>query len=125
MLAAESFVLDGEAAILREDGRTDFFAMRGRMDDAVLIAFDLLQLDGRDIRGEPIEVRRAKLAELMSEPQDGLRFSVAFDGDGATVFRHACALGLEGIVSKRRGSKYWSGPSRDWRKCRCEGYVRA
>ena len=123
-LPAESFVLDGEAVLLRDDGRNDFLAMRGRMEDAVLMAFDLLEIDGVDLRGEPIEARRAVLAELVAEERRGLLFSRSLDDDGATVFRHACALGLEGIVSKRRGSKYRSGPTSDWRKCRCEGYVR-
>src|SRR5262249_10576226 len=82
-----------------------------------LYAFDLLQLDGRDLRRESIEVRKAALAKLIHGAGPGLQLSEYFDShDGATVFDHACKLGLEGIVSKRRGSRYVSGRSPNWIK---------
>jgi ATP-dependent DNA ligase len=82
-----------------------------------LYAFDLLQLDGRDLRREPIEVRKAALVKLIRGAGPGLQLSEHFDAhDGAIVFDHACKLGLEGIVSKRRGSRYVSGRSSDWIK---------
>ena len=68
--------------------------------------------------------RRARLADLLAQPPPGLRFSAAIEGDGAVVLRHACALGLEGIVSKRRDAPYRSGRSRTWLKIKCEGYER-
>lgn len=124
-LPVQRCVLDGEAVLLRPDGRSDFLGLRGRMEAAELVAFDLLVLETRDLRGEPLEARQAALAELLAVPRDGLRLSRLFEDEGATVYRHACTLGLEGIVSKRRGSRYRGVASDNWRKCRCEGYSRA
>jgi bifunctional non-homologous end joining protein LigD len=81
-----------------------------------LYAFDLLQLNGRDLRGEPIELRRAELAKLIRSAGTGIQLSEHIEQDAAIVFEHACKLGLEGIVSKRRGSRYVSGRSPDWIK---------
>jgi ATP-dependent DNA ligase len=80
-----------------------------------LYAFDLLAIDGTDIRGERLDDRRAKLRKLLGRP-DGIRFSEHLAGDGETMFRHACKLGLEGIVSKRRDATYRSGRSKAWLK---------
>jgi bifunctional non-homologous end joining protein LigD len=63
-----------------------------------------------------LEERREALAQLVAG-FDGVRFSAALTTEGATVFAHACKLGLEGLVSKRVGSRYRSGPSRNWLKC--------
>jgi bifunctional non-homologous end joining protein LigD len=85
--------------------------------DAFLYAFDLLELDGRDLRREPWNVRRATLASLLRRAGNGIRLSEHIeDGDGAAVFRHACTMGLEGIVSKRRDRPYRSGRSPYWIK---------
>jgi ATP-dependent DNA ligase len=81
---------------------------------AVLYAFDLLELDGEDLRAPPLEERRAIQQEVLYEPQDGLKVSELFEGDGATLFHHACAFGLEEIISKRKSSRYRSGRSDDW-----------
>ena len=78
--------------------------------EASLIAFDLLNFDGRP---RPLVERRDRLALLV----DGVRFSEALSADGPFVFAHACKLGLEGIVSKRAGSRYSCGTSRNWLKC--------
>jgi hypothetical protein len=67
-------------------------------------AFDLLELDGEDLRCTPIEERKRILAKLLSHPHEGIAFNEHYTGDGAIIFRHACALGCEGIVSKRLGS---------------------
>jgi bifunctional non-homologous end joining protein LigD len=82
-----------------------------------LFAFDLLELNGDDLRREPLEVRKATLASVLAKAGSGLRLNehMAHD-DGELVFRHACKLGLEGIVSKRLGSRYRSGRSHDWLK---------
>ena len=80
-----------------------------------LYAFDLLSIDGVDIRGQPLEERKRRLRQLLKKP-DGIRLSEDLDGDGATIFRHACKLGLEGIVSKRRDAPYRSGRSKTWLK---------
>ena len=84
---------------------------------AFLYAFDLLELDGTDLRREPIEVRKATLASILRTTLQGLRLNEHLEHDcGVTVFQHACALGCEGIVSKRLGSRYRSGRSPDWLK---------
>jgi hypothetical protein len=62
----------------------------------------------------PIEERKHKLANLLFREQDGIAFNHHYDGDGATIFEHACALGCEGVVSKRLGSPSWTGRSAHW-----------
>ena len=85
--------------------------------DAFLYAFDLLELDGTDLRREPIEVRKATLASILRKSRPGVRLNEHLEHDcGLTVFQHACQLGCEGIVSKRLGSRYRSGRSPDWLK---------
>ena len=85
--------------------------------DAFLYAFDLLELDGTDLRREPVEVRKATLASILRKSRHGVRLNehLAYDC-GLTVFQHACQLGCEGIVFKRLGSRYRSGRSPDWLK---------
>jgi bifunctional non-homologous end joining protein LigD len=86
-------------------------------NDAVfLYAFDLLELDGIDWRDEPLEARKTVLAALLSRARAGLRFNAHLFEDGAIVFCHACKLGAEGIVSKRRDVFYRSGRSKSWLK---------
>jgi bifunctional non-homologous end joining protein LigD len=98
---------------------TDFEALRhrGAGDLAVLYAFDLIELDGDDLRSLPIETRKATLASLLRKP-GALRLSEHIAADGLRVFAHACRLGAEGIVSKRLGSSYRSGPCQSWIKCK-------
>jgi bifunctional non-homologous end joining protein LigD len=119
MLSLRSCLIDGEAVACDGDGLPSFDRLRyRRADDSVfLYAFDLLELDGQDLRREPLEVRKATLASVVAKAGAGLRLNehLAHD-DGEAVFRHACKLGLEGIVSKRLGSPYRSGRSRDWLK---------
>ena len=88
----------------------------GALASAVLCAFDLLELDGRDLRREPIEKRKALLAKLLKRQQVSIVLNEHFDEDGAAVYRAACQLGCEGIVSKRLGSPYRSGRSKYWVK---------
>jgi hypothetical protein len=79
-------------------------------------AFDLLELTGEDLRPLPLAKRKAKLARLLARASAGIELNEHIDDDGAAVFRQACRLGLEGIVSKRLTAPYRSGPSRDWIK---------
>jgi bifunctional non-homologous end joining protein LigD len=80
-------------------------------------AFDLIELDGTDMRREPLTQRKAFLERALARAEPGLRFNEHLDNeDSPLVFQHACKLGLEGIVSKRRGSAYSSGRSRHWIK---------
>jgi bifunctional non-homologous end joining protein LigD len=82
----------------------------------VLCAFDLLELDGKDLRRAPIEERKETLAKLLRQPDEGIALNQHYAGDGAIIFKHACALGCEGIVSKRLGSSYRSGRADCWVK---------
>ena len=91
-------------------------AGRGGSRAAFLYGFDLLELDGEDLRAHPWEIRRATLKGLLRRPRPGIRLSEHLDGDGDTTFRHACALGAEGIVAKRRDRPYRSGRCADWVK---------
>jgi ATP-dependent DNA ligase len=83
-----------------------------------LYAFDVLELDGRDLRAQSWDARRALLTQLLDRcQQDGIRLSEhVADTDGAAVFQQACVMGLEGIVAKRRDSRYRSGRCREWIK---------
>jgi len=88
-----------------------------RRQAAVLCAFDLLELDGRDLRRLPIEARKRTLTELVGAPHAGIAVNEHHDvGDGDIVYRQACKLGCEDIVSKRLGSLYRSGRSKHWLK---------
>ena len=92
-----------------------------------LYAFDLIELNGEDLRRDPLQVRKATLASIVAKARPGIRFNEHLEGDGPTAFAHACKLGLEGIVSKRKDSPYRSGRSPDWLKCKnpaCEAVKR-
>ena len=121
-LKVKSVTLDGEGVACDSDGVTDFHLLRaalGRKGSrrAFLYAFDLLELDGRDLRDRPWEDRRKALTKLLRKAPAGIRLSDHLaTTDGDTLFRHACAMGLEGIVAKRRDKPYRSGRSPDWVK---------
>jgi bifunctional non-homologous end joining protein LigD len=85
-------------------------------DVAVLCAFDLIELDGDDLRRTPIEERKRELSRLLLRSHPGITLNKHFAGDGKVIFEHACALGCEGIVSKRVGSSYRSGRVDSWVK---------
>jgi bifunctional non-homologous end joining protein LigD len=117
-LRSRSCILDGEAVACGDDGIASFERIRHRQyDESVfLYAFDLIELDGMDLRREPLDVRKATLASLLGRAPSGLRVNEHIEADGPTVFQHACKLGLEGIVSKHKHSRYRSGRSPDWIK---------
>jgi bifunctional non-homologous end joining protein LigD len=117
-LKVESCFIDGEVVVCDDAGRQSFEMLRSRQHDRVafLYAFDLLALDGKDLRREPLETRKATLASLVRQASVGIAVSEQLEGDGENIFRHVCKLGLEGIVSKRRDSPYKSGPSLNWIK---------
>jgi bifunctional non-homologous end joining protein LigD len=116
-LRVRSIVIDGEAVWCGKDGKSDFDKLHsGGYDASVLLyAFDLIELDGEDLRPAPLEQRRGKLEKLLAR-SDWIRFSEHITGDGAIIFAHACKLGLEGIVSKRRDLPYLSGRCKAWIK---------
>ena len=117
-LRVRSFLIDGEAVACDGDGMPVFDRLRYRHQDGAvfLFAFDLLELEGRDLCREPIEIRKRQLATLLRAARVGLQLNEHISEPGDVVFRHACKMGLEGIVSKRLGSCYRSGRSPDWLK---------
>jgi bifunctional non-homologous end joining protein LigD len=123
-LRADETLIDGEAVVFRPDGRTDFEALlTKRGGERAAYAFDLMRLNGQDIRLQPLEDRRKALSQLVAGVENIL-FSEAIEAEGALVFAKACEMGLEGIVSKRAGSLYRSGTSRQWQKCKNPAFVR-
>jgi bifunctional non-homologous end joining protein LigD len=127
-LPARTALLDGEVAVLRPDGTTSFQALQQRLGGAegagtmVYMVFDILHLDGRDLRGEPLERRKAALEALIGKASAGdgpVRFSAHVVGGGGAFLRRACGLGLEGAVSKRRDAPYTSGRGMTWIKAKC------
>jgi len=93
----------------------------------MLVAYDVIEVDGQDVRAELLE-RRKRLMRLLSRRnkamRDGIQLSEALTGDGAAIFCHACGLGLEGIVSKRICSRYVSGWTRAWLKTKNRDFER-
>ncbi|QGZ66560.1 DNA ligase D [Paraburkholderia acidisoli] len=117
--------LDGEAVVLDASGVPDFQALQNAFDagspDAITFwLFDAPWLDGMDLRAAPLEARRSALeAVLARHTDDALRFSEAFEGDPETLLAAACEAKLEGLVAKRRDSRYTSTRSSAWLKLRC------
>jgi len=117
-LPSRSCILDGEAVACGDDGIADFERIRyHRNDDSVfLYAFDLIELNGEDLRHDPLITRKALLGNLLASAAPGLRLNEHIENEGPVVFERACTLGLEGIVSKRKDSRYLSGRSLHWIK---------
>ncbi|MBR0755634.1 DNA ligase [Bradyrhizobium jicamae] len=114
-----SFVLDGEAVLLGVDGRSDFNGLHSRKHDAEVefYAFDLLMSDNDDLREWPLFLRKGALARMLARRVDGIFLSDFEHGEiGPELYRHACLMGLEGMVSKRRDRPYRAGRSKDWIK---------
>ena len=115
-IGAGSAIIDGEIVVPAADGTTDFSVLqnelKGKSTKIVLIAFDLLYLNGYDLRKLPLIERKKHLKKIIDGTD--LQFSESFEVDGKEMFAHACKVGLEGVVSKVRDSHYPSGPGRDW-----------
>ena len=123
-LGCRSAILDGEVIVQDARGASDFdglqHALKHRPHSLIFYAFDLLRLDGNDLRALPLTDRRAKLKKLIgAEVTGALQFSEEFIGDGAALFRACAKHQLEGIVSKLATSRYRSGRSRSWLKTKC------
>lgn len=120
-IKAGSAIVDGEVVVPAADGTTDFSdlqnELKGRSSSIVLVAFDLLYLNGRDLRKLPLFQRKAELKKII----DGtaIQFSESFEIEGREMFAHACKVGLEGVVSKVRDSVYASGRGNNWVKKTC------
>src|SRR5262252_4108953 len=123
-LNAGQVVIDGEIVALAEDGRPSFQALQHRASHAkhliVFYAFYVLYLNGRDLMGEPLVKRRAKLPEIIGQ-NSSVRFSRDLPGSAAAIVQALRAAGIEGVVAKRRGSPYQPGErSSEWVKLKLE-----
>jgi bifunctional non-homologous end joining protein LigD len=113
------FVIDGEAVILGVDGVSDFNALHSGQYGAEVqfYAFDVLAMDGDDLRDLPLSMRKASLARPLRGRPDGMFIAPFETGEiGPDLFREACKMGLEGLVSKRLDRRYRAGRSPDWVK---------
>lgn len=131
-LGARDALLDGEVVVLDDEGRSSFSALQnaiseGRDDLLVYFIFDLLFLNGRDLRGRPLLERKDALKKLLDRSNelggkdffDRVRYSDHVDGQGEELFRRVCGLELEGVVSKRKDAAYSGGRSQRWLKVKC------
>ncbi|APG94386.1 DNA ligase D [Sinorhizobium americanum] len=117
-------VIDGEVVVETGSGASDFSGLQadlseGRSDRFRFYAFDLLYLDGYDLRALPLIERKELLGQLISEDEGVIRISSHFEEEGSLVLRHACRLSLEGIVSKLRDAPYRAGRNKSWLKSKC------
>ena len=110
-------MIDGEAVVLGVDGISDFNALHSRRHDeeVQLHAFDCLALDGEDLRGLPLSMRKTNLARLLARRPDGI-FAAPFEQGEVALFSAACSMRLEGMLSKRADRRYRAGRSPDWVK---------
>ncbi|MBB2678692.1 UNVERIFIED_ORG: bifunctional non-homologous end joining protein LigD [Rhizobium esperanzae] len=128
-LPVATAILDGEAVVFDEQGRSDFGRLQQSLGgrggkrtswEAVMMAFDLLYFDGRDLSGMELTARRHLLEGLVpAGGEEAIRLSEEIEADGDTLFRIACEHGLEGIIAKDRNSTYRSGRLGDWLKIKC------
>lgn len=116
---SKQFVIDGEAVIVGVDGSSDFNALHSNRqnEEVQLYAFDVMAMDGEDLRDLPLSMRKANLAKLLRGRPDGMFIAPFERGEiGPDLFRAACNFGLEGLVSKRADRRYRGGRSQDWVK---------
>ena len=123
-LRCNSAIIDGEAVVQDENGVSNFEALgsaiRRHPHSIILYAFDLLHIDGKDLRQETLSERRAVMKNLIGDDAHSrIQFSDEFDGDGAALFKACAEQELEGIVSKHSLAPYRSGRSRTWLKTKC------
>jgi bifunctional non-homologous end joining protein LigD len=120
-IGAGSAIIDGEVVAPAVDGSTDFSVLqnelKGRSTRIVMVTFDLLYLNGYDLRRLPLTDRKALLKKTIDKTD--VQFSESFEVDGREMLKHACKTGLEGVVSKVRDSRYNSGRGNDWVKVTC------
>ena len=124
ILPAQSALLDGEVVVLADDGTTSFADLQAAFQEGVrkpltYFAFDLLHLNGHNLRNLPLIERKAILAQLLAADGDHIRLSEHLEGDGAAILRKACELRIEGIVSKRANGTYSPGRGGSWLKLKC------
>jgi bifunctional non-homologous end joining protein LigD len=123
-LAVTSALIDGELVVLNESGTSDFQMLQnslnaGQQARCVYFAFDLLHLDGEDLRSLALTERKARLHALLDKHSQRVRYSDHVVGHGSEFFAQACSHHAEGIVSKRAQSPYVSRRDRSWLKVKC------
>jgi bifunctional non-homologous end joining protein LigD len=123
--AGRTMVLDGEMVVTDAEGRTDFQALQNYMrnpkgKNLTYIVFDLLALDGEDLRGQPLISRKERLEALMKDSPGNLHYSKHVRGNGKASFLAACQGGMEGIIGKKAGSVYSGTRNGDWIKLKCD-----
>ena len=116
--------MDGEAVVADLRGVPDFGLLHadlaaGRKDRLLYYAFDLLYLDGLDLRGARLAERKRLLSELLAGASERILYAEHLEGDGGEIYQRACAMGLEGIVSKQQDAPYRSGRVESWIKVKC------
>jgi bifunctional non-homologous end joining protein LigD len=116
----DGFIIDAEVVCADANGVPDFDALHSRTNDhlAVACAFDLLMLNGDDLRRKPFADRKVALRKVLRRSREGIQYVEHTEDDGEEMFQATCKLGLEGIVSKRIDASYRSGPARSWLKIR-------
>lgn len=129
-LGPATMIIDGEAVVLDDEGRPDFGLLQkslgasgktagNRASDAILYAFDLIYLDGHDLRNVEYRSRRHLLGDTLKDNDGAIRLSETIDADPAILLEHVGSLGLEGIVGKHLDQPYRSGRTGDWVKIKC------
>lgn len=127
-LPVATAIIDGEAVVLDEQGRSDFGLLQkslggasgsAKSSDAIFVAFDLLYFDGHDLRSMELSSRRHVLEDLIPAETPGIMFSETIEAEGDALLASACNFGLEGIIAKHRDSSYRSGRQGDWLKVKC------
>ena len=123
-LPVNDAIIDGEVVVLDNKGRSRFGDLQedianGRLDRMQFFAFDLLYLDGFDIRAATLLDRKRVLAGVLDGVNSPLQYSEHFDTDGKGLFKQACDLGLEGLIAKSKGATYRSGRVENWLKLKC------
>ena len=119
-----AMILDGEMVVTDRQGKTDFQALQNYMkspkdNNLTYIVFDLLALDGKDLREQPLTERKQILQDLMKDAPDNIHYSQHVEGSGKQSFEAACELGMEGIIGKKANSKYSGTRKGDWIKIKC------
>ena len=122
-LDVRSALLDGEAVVMDENGRSDFQALQGALKGAPAsidyVVFDLLELDGEDLTALPLTERKAKLREILPEGGHRIRYSEHIEGNGEKLLHNFCDAGLEGVISKKADGRYIGSRSGGWLKTKC------
>jgi len=119
-LEAHELALDGEVVAVDERGVPSFQKLQRREGGSSYILFDLLWLEGQDVRAQPLEARRAQLERLIGEATPTLGLSRSVSGDAGQLLEAACRAGFEGLIGKRAGSAYRPGRGLDWIKLKCQ-----